>query len=70
MERIHDYSRYLQQCESISEQIEQHLGKNTYHKKNKKRTKNFTYHPIIFTPPPPYIMYYLNTFLRWMSSMQ
>jgi len=30
MERIHDYSRYLLQCESISEQMEQHLGENTY----------------------------------------
>jgi len=26
MERIHDYSHYLLQCESISEQIQQHLG--------------------------------------------
>ncbi len=51
MERIHDYSRYLQQCESISEQIEQHLGENTYHKnKTQKRIIKFTYHPIIFTP--------------------
>jgi|688.fasta_scaffold38361_4 hypothetical protein len=26
MDRVHDYSRYLQQCEAVSEQIEHHLG--------------------------------------------
>jgi hypothetical protein len=26
MDCVHDYSRYLQQCEAVSEQIEHHLG--------------------------------------------
>lgn len=44
MDRVHDYSRYLQQCEAVSEQMEQHLGE--YKKPNHIHTE-----PL----PPPLI---------------
>lgn len=37
MDRVHDYSRYLQQCEAVSEQMEQHLGE--YKKPNHIHTE-------------------------------
>jgi hypothetical protein len=45
MDRVHDYSRYLQQCEAVSEQIEHHLGeyKKNIYQYNRKSIPIFVY---------------------------